>query len=511
MMRLALEGFKSQVKTKEITMPAQKSNPQKPDLNSLLRTKAFINGTWHAGKSKKTFPVANPADGATLAHVADCDAGDAKAAIKAAVAAFEPWKAMLPKARADILKAWYRLIIDRADDLAALLSAEQGKPLAEAKGEILYGASFVEWFGEEARRIYGRTVPPFKKGARVVVTREPVGVCAAITPWNFPNSMITRKVAPALAAGCTVVLKPAEDTPLSALALAELADQAGFPQGVFNVVPTSRARLVGEILCTHPDIRKLSFTGSTGVGRILMAQCAPTLKRLSMELGGNAPFIVFDDADIEAAIQGAISSKFRNSGQTCVCANRFFIQEKIYKVFVTKFKTAILALKVGAAFEKGAVIGPLINRSGLEKVETMVRDARVKGGQVTLGGKPHKKAGLFYEPTLIEGATPGMRLYREEIFGPVAPVFPFKTEKEAVSLANQVDQGLAAYVYTSDLGRAMRLSEALEYGMVGINEGIISSEVAPFGGVKQSGFGREGALEGLEEYTQVKYTLFGGL
>lgn len=487
-------------------MAQTKSKSQKTEL---LKTKAYVNGAWVGAKSKKTFAVINPADGRTVARVADCDAADAKAAVAAAKAAFEPWKALLPKARADILKKWFALITEHTDELAALLSTEQGKPLAEAKGEITYGAAFVEWFAEEARRIYGRTVPAFKQDARVIVTREPVGVCAAITPWNFPNSMITRKVAPALAAGCTIVLKPAEATPLSALALAALAHEAGFPKGVFNVVTTSQAKLVGQVLSTHPDIRKLSFTGSTEVGRILMAQCAPTLKRLSMELGGNAPFIVFDDADLDRAIQGAISSKFRNSGQTCVCANRFFIQEKIYKVFNTRFKEAIRALKVGTAFEKGAVIGPLINQDGLDKVETLVRDAKAKGGQVTLGGRPHEKGGLFYQPTLIEDATPKMRLYQEEIFGPVAPIFAFRTEQEAIRLANQVDQGLAAYVYTSDLGRAFRMTEALEYGMVGVNEGIVSSAVAPFGGIKQSGFGREGAQEGIEEYTQVKYGLYG--
>lgn len=476
---------------------------------ALLKTNAFIDGAWVAGK--KTFDITNPADGSVIASVADCGAEETKNAIAAAHAAFPAWKALLPKERADILKKWFDLMTAHTDALATLLSKEQGKPFAEAKGEIAYGASFVDWFAQEALRVYGRNVPTFKKTARVIVTYEPIGVCAAITPWNFPNSMITRKVAPALAAGCTIILKPAGETPLSALALAMLAEQAGFPKGVFNIITSSTAKIIGETLCADPRVRKLSFTGSTEVGRVLMQQCAPTLKRLSMELGGNAPFIVFDDADIDAAITGAISSKFRNAGQTCVCANRIYVQKKIHDIFVAKLKDAVAKLKVGNAFETDVAIGPLINQKALEKVQALIADATSKGAKLICGGKPHEKGGLFFEPTILDGATKDMRLCAEEIFGPVAPIFTFETEDQAIQMANDVEYGLAAYFYTKDLGRAFRVSEALEYGMVGVNEGQVSNTVAPFGGVKQSGFGREGGSEGIEEYTSVKYTLMGGI
>lgn len=476
---------------------------------ALLKTNAFIDGAWIAGK--KTFDVTNPADGSLIASVADCGAEETKNAIAAATAAFPAWKALLPKERADILKKWFDLMTAHTDALATLLSKEQGKPFTEAKGEIAYGASFVEWFAQEALRIYGRNVPTFKKGARVMVTHEPIGVCAAITPWNFPNSMITRKVAPALAAGCTIILKPAAETPLSALALAMLAEQAGFPKGVFNIVTSSTAKTIGETLCADPCVRKLSFTGSTEVGRVLMQQCAPTLKRLSMELGGNAPFIVFDDADIDAAVAGAISSKFRNAGQTCVCANRIYVQKKIHDAFISKLKDAVTKLKVGSAFENDVAIGPLINEDALEKVKDLITDATSKGAKIICGGRLHEKGGLFFEPTILDDATKDMRLCSEEIFGPVAPIFTFDTEEQAIQMANAVEYGLAAYFYTKDLGRAFRVSEGLEYGMVGVNEGQVSNTVAPFGGVKQSGFGREGGTEGIEEYTSVKYTLMGGL
>ncbi len=485
----------------------QSKQAQKP----LIFDRSYINGAWVSAKSGKTFSVNNPADGKTIAKVADCGINDTLTAIRAANAAFPAWKAALPKTRADIMKRWFTLIMDNADALAAILSTEQGKPLAEAKGEIIYGASFIEWFAEEARRIYGRTIPPFKDGARVITTREPVGVCAAITPWNFPSSMITRKVAPAIAAGCTVILKPASATPLSALALAALADQAGLPKGVFNIVTSTASGEVGRLLSTHPDIQKLSFTGSTEIGRVLMAQAAPTLKRLSMELGGNAPFIVFDDADLKAAVSGAISSKFRNSGQTCVCTNRFYVQQGIYDQFADALTKATKALKIGSAFEPGVAIGPLINKDGLHKVEALVQDAIDHGARIACGGKRDSKGDLFYTPTVLTRAKPTMKIATEEIFGPVAALFPFKDEADAIKQANAVEHGLAAYVYTTDLGTAFRVSEQLAYGMVGVNEGIVSSTVAPFGGVKQSGFGREGAAEGIEEYTSVKYTLIGGL
>ncbi|MCB1538640.1 MAG: NAD-dependent succinate-semialdehyde dehydrogenase [Rhodospirillales bacterium] len=480
-------------------------------LPDLKRQHAYIAGKWVAGSTGKTFAVVNPANGKTVTRVADCNAADANAAIVAAKAALPDWKAMLAGDRAAILMRWFDLVRANAEDLATLLSTEQGKPLAEARGEIAYGASFIEWFAQECRRHYGRTIPPFRHGSRPVVTHEPLGVCAAITPWNFPNAMITRKVAPALAAGCTIILKPAQETPLSALALAALAEKAGLPSGVLNVLPTSAAQDVGRVLCTHPDIRKLSFTGSSEVGRKLMAQCAPTLKRLSLELGGNAPFIVFDDADLKAAVNGAIQSKFRNSGQTCVCTNRFYVQRGVYDAFASDLTKAVQALKTGDAFADNVAIGPLINTDALTKVEDLVADACARGAKVSCGARRDKKGGLFYAPTVLTGAKPSMKLARTEIFGPVAALFPFDDEADAITQANASEHGLAAYVYTNDIGRAYRVSEALEYGMVGVNEGLMSTATAPFGGVKQSGFGREGGLEGIEEYTSPKYTLFGGI
>lgn len=477
----------------------------------LFQTRAYIDGEWCNADSRKTFDVTNPATGKVLAKVADAGAPETKKAIAAARAAFPKWSGMLASERATIMKKWFALVKEHEEDLARLLTLEQGKPFNEALGEIRYGASFIEWFAEEAKRTYGETVPSFKANSRIVVTYEPVGVCAAITPWNFPNSMITRKVSPGIAAGCTIVLKPASQTPLSALALAALAHEAGLPAGVLNIVTGTDSKTIGKVLSTHKDVDKLSFTGSTGVGRTLMEQAAPTLKRLSMELGGNAPFIVFDDADIEAAVKGAIASKFRNAGQTCVCTNRFYVQKGVYKEFAAKLAAAMKNMKIGDGLEKDVVIGPLIDDKAVAKVEELLSDAKAKGGKITLGGKPHKLGGTYYELTLVEDAKKSMKLKDEEIFGPVAALFPFTDEADVLEKANDVEHGLAAYVYTSDLGCAMRMSGGLAYGMVGVNEGIISTEVAPFGGVKQSGFGREGGRQGIAEYLNCKYTLFGGI
>lgn len=479
------------------------------DDRTLLKTQAYIGGVWKNAKSAKIFAVHNPADGTEIAQVADCGAADARDAVNAAAGAFPAWRDMLASDRAKLLRAWQRLIGDHAESLAQLLTREQGKPLAEARGEIAGGAAMVEWAAEEARRVYGETIPAFKKGTQVITTREPVGVVAAITPWNFPHSMITRKVAPALAAGCTIVLKPAEDTPLSALALAELAARAGFPAGVFNVLPTSNPKDVGAVLTQHESVRKFSFTGSTEVGKALAAQCASTLKRVSLELGGNAPFIVFDDADLDTAIAGVMASKFRNNGQTCICANRIFVQKGIYPAFLKALNKAVQKLKVGAGTEDGVTTGPLINRDAAKKVKTLVTDAVSKKARLVTGGKPLK--GSFYEPTILADARASMRLAKEEIFGPVAALFPFRDEDEAVALANGTEYGLAAYFYTRDVGRAFRVARRLEYGMVGVNESLLASETIPFGGIKHSGYGREGGPRGIEDYTAVKYTLFGGL
>ena len=477
---------------------------------ALLRARAHIDGAWCDG-AHGTFAVTDPASGSRLVDVANCGAADAERAIAAAARAMPAWRAKTAKERAAILRRWFELIMAAQEDLAQLMTAEQGKPLAEARGEIAYGASFVEWFAEEGKRVYGDVIPTPQADKRLLVFKEPVGVAAAITPWNFPNAMITRKCAPALAAGCTVVIKPAEQTPLSALALAELAQRAGIPAGVFNVLPADEARSieVGRVLCESPTVRKLSFTGSTQVGRILMQQCAPTLKKLSLELGGNAPFIVFADADLDAAVEGALLSKYRNAGQTCVCTNRFYAQADIYDAFVGKLAARAAALKVGAGVEAGVQQGPLIDASALAKVEAHVADAVAKGARVLTGGRRHERGGTFYTPTVLADVTAEMIVAREETFGPVAPVFRFRTDEEALAAANSVEYGLAAYFYSRDVGRVLRIAEGLEYGMVGVNTGIISNEVAPFGGVKQSGIGREGSKYGIEEYLVVKYVCLG--
>ena len=480
------------------------------DDGELLKTQAYIDGAWMDG-SLGRFDVLNPSDGSKLVEVANCGARETQQAIAAAERALPAWRARTAKDRSALLRRWFDLCVAATEDLARILTAEQGKPLAEARGEIGYGMSFVEWFAEEGKRIYGETIPSPWPDRRLLVLREAVGVCAAITPWNFPNAMITRKIAPALAAGCTVVVKPAEQTPLSALALAVLAARAGIPAGVFNIVTADshNSITVGKALCESPVVRKLSFTGSTAVGRILMQQCAPTLKKLSLELGGNAPFIVFEDADIDAAVEGALASKYRNAGQTCVCTNRFFVHEKVYGPFVAKLAARASLLKVGPGFEDGVQQGPLIDAAALEKVEAHVADALAKGARIEAGGHRHALGGTFFQPTVLSGVRDTMLVAREETFGPVAPVFSFATDDEAIAAANSVEFGLAAYFYARDVGRVMRLAERLEYGMVGVNVGIMSTEVAPFGGVKQSGFGREGSHHGIDEYLTVKYVCLG--
>ncbi len=475
----------------------------------LLRTDAYINGSWVAGNSR--FAVDNPATGEHLADVACLDANATQQAIDAANAAWPAWRNLTGKQRHAILLRWYQLLMEHQEDLARILTAEQGKPLAEARGEIAYGASFVEWFAEEAKRTNGQTLPQFDNNKRLLVLRQPIGVCAAITPWNFPLAMITRKVAPALAAGCPVVIKPAELTPLSALAAAELAHRAGIPAGVLNVV-TSDAQgsiAVGKLLCESDTVRHLSFTGSTEVGRILMQQCAPTVKKLALELGGNAPFIVFDDADLESAVDGAIASKYRNAGQTCVCANRLYVQDGVYEQFVQLYAEKVRALKIGNGFDDGVVLGPMIEPAALDKVQQHVDDALAKGGRLVTGG--HKLHGQFYAPTIIADATADMLVARQETFGPLAPIFRFHTEEDAIAAANATEFGLASYFYSRDVGRIFRISEALEYGMVGINTGLISTEHVPFGGVKQSGLGREGSSHGMDEYLEMKYLCLGDI
>lgn len=477
-------------------------------LITLMKQKAYIDGTW---VGEPAMPVIDKATGEAIAKVPDLGAAETRAAIEAAHRALPLWSKMLAKERSRILRRWYELILAHADELALLLTQEQGKPLAEAKGEILYGANFVEFFAEEAKRVYGETTPTHKADARVVVIKQPIGVVAAITPWNFPNAMITRKVTPALAAGCTVVVKPAEDTPLSALALAELAERAGIPKGVLNIVTCRNPVPVGEELTSNPLVRMVTFTGSTEVGKILMRQAASTVKRVGLELGGNAPFIVFDDADLDKAVQGAMASKYRNAGQTCVCANRLYIQEGIYDAFAEKLAAEVKKLKTGAGTEEGVTLGPLINADAIAKVEEHVEDATAKGAKVLLGGKRHVRGGNFYEPTILTGVTPEMRVAREETFGPVAPLFKFSSEADVIRMANDTTSGLAAYFYARDIGRVWRVAEALEYGMVGINEGVISTEMAPFGGIKESGLGREGSHHGIEEFLEMKYMLMGGL
>ena len=487
-------------------LPASLASLKTP---GLLRADAFIDGRWLAGTSR--FAVDNPATGEVLAQVANLGRAEAEQAVKAADKAWPAWRALTAQARCKLMTHWFELILQHADDLALLLTAEQGKPLAEAKGEVAYGASFIEWFAQEARRVYGETVPTTDNNKRYLVIKQAMGVCAAITPWNFPVAMITRKVAPALAAGCTVVVKPAEQTPLCALALAELAAQAGFPAGVLNVVTADSGQSieVGQALCESPVVRHLSFTGSTEVGRILAGQCAPTVKKLSLELGGNAPFIVFDDADLDKALEGAIASKYRNAGQTCVCANRLYVQDGVYEEFVERLAAQAGALKVGNGLEPGVALGPLIDEAALEKVEKHVADAVAKGARVVTGGK--RIGGRHFAPTVLAGATGDMLCAREETFGPVAPVFKFKTEDEAVALANATEFGLASYFYSRDVGRIFRVSEALESGMVGVNTGLISTAKVPFGGVKQSGLGREGSKYGIEEYLEIKYVLIAGV
>ncbi|HXE20850.1 MAG TPA: NAD-dependent succinate-semialdehyde dehydrogenase [Rhodoferax sp.] len=476
---------------------------------SLLKTDALINGQWLKGASR--FDVHDPATGLKLADVANLGPKDAEAAIAAANAAWPAWRSQTAKHRHAVLMKWFQLLMANQDDLGRLMTAEQGKPLSEARGEVAYGASFVEWFAEEAKRINGETLAQYDNNRRVLVLRQPIGVCAAITPWNFPLAMITRKVAPALAAGCTVVIKPAELTPLTALAAAELAMRAGMPPGVLNMLSADGANsiAIGKVLCASDVVRHLSFTGSTEVGRILMAQSAPTIKKLSLELGGNAPFIVFDDADIDSAVEGAIASKYRNAGQTCVCSNRFYVQDGVYNEFVRKFSARVRQLKVGNGFEDGVVQGPLIEDAAVDKVARHVADAVAKGGKVQVGGS--KLEGQFFEPTVISEATADMLCAREETFGPFAPVFRFKAEQEAIDAANHTEFGLASYFYSRDVGRIFRVAEALEYGMVGINAGAISTEHVPFGGVKQSGLGREGSSHGIEEYVEMKYLCLGDI
>jgi len=480
----------------------------------LLKNLAYVNGEWVGAASGATFAVTNPATGELLAEVPDMDATDTLKAIDAAEAAWADWRETPCKQKAALLRRWYDLVIAAQEDLARLLTAEQGKPLAEARGEIAYGASYIEWFAEEAKRVYGDTIPAASGDKRLVVIKQPVGVVGAITPWNFPNAMIARKIAPALAAGCPVVGKPAEDTPLSSLALAVLAERAGIPAGLINIVTSSRANAaaVGSALTGSDKVRKISFTGSTAVGKILMKQAADSVKKVSMELGGNAPFLVFDDADLDAAVEGVIASKYRNTGQTCVCANRIIVQSGVYEAFVTKLAERVKQFRVGNGLEvSDAVQGPLINSAALAKVERHVKDALEKGARLILGGKAHALGGTFYEPTILADVTTDMCVTYEETFGPVAPVYRFETEAEAVALANDTEFGLAAYFYSRDIGRVWRVAESLEVGIVGINEGIISSEMAPFGGIKQSGQGREGSLYGLDDYLEIKYLCMGGI
>jgi succinate-semialdehyde dehydrogenase / glutarate-semialdehyde dehydrogenase len=474
---------------------------------SLLKTDALLNGQWVAGTAR--FDVFDPSTGIKLADVADLGPQDAELAIAQANAAWPAWRSKTGKERHAILMKWYQLLMANVDDLARILTAEQGKPLAEAKGEIAYGASFVEWFAEEAKRVNGETLPQFDNNRRLMVIKQPIGVCAAITPWNFPLAMITRKVAPALAAGCTVIIKPAELTPLTALAAAELAVRAGIPAGVLNVLTSTHSSAVGKVLCASPVVRHLSFTGSTEVGRILMAQSAPTVKKLSLELGGNAPFIVFDDADIDSAVDGAMASKYRNAGQTCVCANRIYVQAGVYDAFTEKFTAKVKQLSVGNGFSEGVTTGPLIEDAAVEKVAAHVADALAKGGTLLAGG--HKLDGQFFEPTVIGNATADMLCAREETFGPFAPVFKFTHEQEAIDAANATEFGLASYFYSRDVGRIFRVAEALEYGMVGINVGVLATEHVPFGGVKQSGLGREGSSHGMEEYVEMKFLCLGDI
>ena len=477
--------------------------------NKLIRTEAYVNGQWVKARNGKTFAVNNPANGAVIAAVPDMDRGDVAQAIEAAHAAWPAYRDLTAKERSVLLQNWFDLIKAHKEELAEIMTLESGKVIQESLGEVDYGGAFIQWFAEEARRAYGDVIPAPSRDKRVVVIKQSVGVVAAITPWNFPLAMITRKVGPALAAGSPVIVKPPSETPLTGLALAYLAAKAGFPPGVYNTVTSKASTEIGKELCENPKVRKLSFTGSTAVGKTLMAQCAPTLKKLSLELGGNAPFIVFEDADIDAAVKGAIVSKFRHNGQTCVCVNRILVQDKVYDEFVQKFTRAVAKLKIGDGLDKEVQLGPLINEKALEKVKEFVADAREKGARVTTGGEPLE--GLFYKPTVLAEATPDMIISQEEVFGPVAPIYRFKTEEEAIQMANDTVYGLASYFYSQNVARCWRVAEALEYGMVGINEGLISTEVAPFGGIKESGFGREGSKYGLDYFMEIKYMCFGNI
>ncbi len=478
---------------------------------SLFREDAFINGKWVKATANARFAVHNPANAQTIAMVANLNGADAQEAISAADMALKGWRSKLAKERAAIMRKWFELILTHADDLATLMTVEQGKPLIEAKGEVVYGASFVEWFAEEAKRVMGAIPSTTWGDKRTIVLKQAIGVCVAITPWNFPIAMITRKIAPAMAAGCTIVIKPAEQTPLSALAIAFLAHQAGVPEGVINIVTADSEQSIalGKVLCESPIVRHLSFTGSTEVGRILMAQCAPTIKKLSLELGGHAPFIVFEDADIDAAVSGAMSSKYRNAGQTCVCANRFYVHKKVHDAFVEKLAQATKTIKIGNGLEQGVSQGPLIDHAAMEKVERHVADAISKGARLVIGGKRSSLGGTYYEPTVLANVTSAMVITHEETFGPVAPVIPFENDAEVIQLANSSQFGLASYFYSRDIGRVWKVAEALEFGMVGVNTGLISNEVAPFGGVKQSGLGREGSSWGIDEYLEMKYVCLG--
>jgi len=477
---------------------------------SLFRQACYIDGGWIEPRSSDVINVDNPATGEIIGRVPKMGTAQVRQAIEAAARAFPAWRKRTAKERAVVLRRWFDLIMSNQEDLAHLMTLEQGKPLVESRGEVAYAASFIEWFGEEAKRVYGDTIPPHQADKRIVVIKEPVGVVALITPWNFPLAMIARKAGPALAAGCTVVIKPASQTPFSALALAELAERAGVPKGVLNVI-TGKASEIGAELASNPTVRKLSFTGSTEIGKLLMAQCSSTVKKLSLELGGNAPFIVFDDADLDAAVEGAVASKYRNTGQTCVCTNRFLVQDSVYDAFAAKLAIAVKALKVAPGNEPGATQGPLIDDTAVKKVEEHIQDATSKGATVLVGGRHHALGGRFFEPTILTDVTPEMAIAHEETFGPVAPLFRFKSEADAVALANDTQYGLAAYFYGRDVARVWRVAEALEYGIVGINTGMISTEVAPFGGVKESGLGREGSKYGIDEYLEIKYLCFGGI